>query len=199
MTTLGKILIVDDDHEMRTLLEKQLKIRGYDATTSESGEDALRQLTTRSVDVILTDLQMTGLGGLELCRRTLAIAGNIPVIVMTGFGTMESAIDAIRAGAWDYVTKPLELDGLLLVVDRALKHRRLLQEVAALRDAPAEDAGILGQSAVIRRVHELVERVADSDASESVASSPTRPLPPPALRAAPASPRTARRNRAGRR
>ncbi len=122
-----RILLVDDDEMIRQLLHDALTMEGYQATTVQSGEEALQVLQTSTVDVIITDLSMPGMNGLELIRRTNVDHPDVPKIIITGAGTIENAIEAIRIGAYDYIRKPLNLGELWIVLNRAVKNRQLLQ------------------------------------------------------------------------
>jgi DNA-binding NtrC family response regulator len=111
---------------------------------------------------------MPGMDGLALCERIVLNRPDIPVVVVTAFGSLETAVAAIRAGAYDFVTKPVDLDALVLVLERAVQHRALREEVRRLRVALGDvsaDGGVVGDSQALRRVYELIDRVADSDAS----------------------------------
>src|SRR5690606_13616157 len=119
-------------------------------------------------DVVITDLNMTGLSGVELCERIVTSRPDVPVIVLTAFGSFETAVAAIRAGAYDFLSKPVQLEALAIAVDRAASHRSLRQRVRMLERETGAGAGfedIVGTSTAMRRVLELVERVAASDAT----------------------------------
>lgn len=120
------VLVVDDDPMIRQLLNEALTMEGYQATTAEDGEKALQALEKHAVDVIITDLSMPGMNGLELIRRTNIDHPHVPKIIITGAGTLENAIEAIRIGAYDYIRKPLNLGELWIVLDRAVKNRSLV-------------------------------------------------------------------------
>ena len=163
----GRLLIVDDDQSACEFLESILR-RQYKVTWRTSAHDALEMVADQDFDVILTDLNMTDIGGLDLCERIVGIRPDIPVIVVTGYGSMEAAIGAIRAGAYDFVTKPVDATVIELTVDRALRHRRLQEEVKRLRKAAASPQGfdaIIGRSPAMRRVFDLITRVSDTEAT----------------------------------
>ncbi|NQT16592.1 MAG: response regulator, partial [Planctomycetes bacterium] len=117
-----RVLIVDDEQSMCEMLEVDLGLRQFDVSWHTSAQEAFRSLESDSCDVVLTDLKMPGIDGIEFCRRIVANRPDIPVIVMTAFGSMEAAVDAIRAGAYDFVTKPVEMDLLALILKRAVEH-----------------------------------------------------------------------------
>ena len=166
--TKGRILVVEDEREMRALLEKGLARRGFVPTVRGSAAEAFALVESEDFDTVLTDLRMPGMDGLALCERVALNRPDIPVVVVTAFGSMETAVAAIRAGAYDFITKPVDLDALVMVLERAVQHRALREEVRRLRRALGEvnaDGGVVGESLALRRVYELIDRVADSDAS----------------------------------
>jgi two-component system, NtrC family, response regulator AtoC len=163
-----RVLVVDDDTAMCGMLAAHLARRGYDVTTREVASEAFELLRSSDFDVVVTDLQMRGMNGLELCERVVGDRADIPVIVITAFGSLELAIAAIRAGAYDFVPKPFEIEQLCIVLDRAIQHRNLRDEVKRLRDAasgPLRFDDIIGESAAMRRVFELLRRVSETDAT----------------------------------
>ncbi|HEY0093240.1 MAG TPA: sigma-54 dependent transcriptional regulator, partial [Archangium sp.] len=166
--TKGRILIVEDEPEMRALLEKGLARRGFVPTLRGSADEAFPLLEAEDFDTVLTDLRMPGMDGLALCERIALNRPDIPVVMVTAFGSLETAVAAIRAGAYDFITKPVDLDALVLVLERAVQHRALREEVRRLRVALGDvsaDGGVVGESPALRRVYELIDRVADSDTS----------------------------------
>jgi two-component system response regulator HydG len=166
----GQVLVVDDEQETCDLLEMALVRHGFKVTTSSNAQRALELVAAQDYDVVLTDLSMPEMSGLDLCERVLGTRPNMPVVVITGQGSLETAIGAIRVGAYDFITKPVDPKLLFLSVSRAIQHRRLQDEVKRLRQAVAEgdsDAAniIVGQSGAMRKVYELISRVGESDAS----------------------------------
>jgi len=163
-----RVLIIDDDQSQCDLFAMALERHGYDVITTTSPKEALDRAAQESFDIVVTDLGMTELDGLELCERMLGTSPDVPIIVVTGQGSMDAAISAMRAGAYDFLTKPIDAKVLGLSVARAAQHRRLKSEVKRLRDAvqsPSADGLLVGESAAMRRVADLVGRVASSDAS----------------------------------
>src|SRR5678815_1039875 len=124
-----KVFVVDDEREMVDLVQLGLKKRGFSVVTFGTGTDALAALTEHDVDVVVTDLNMKGMTGLELCQRIVADRPDLPVLVLTAFGSFETAVGAIRAGAYDFVTKPVEIEALAIAIRRAAEHRQLRGEV----------------------------------------------------------------------
>lgn len=163
----GRVLIVDDESDFCELASAWLKKAGIEATWSTTAEEALSRLAVEELDCLVTDLNLgSGMNGLELCVRALGAAPDMPVIVMTAFGSLQTAVAAIRAGAFDFVTKPVEKDQLLIAVERAVGHRQLKRELKRLRvqlnQAPRFEE-MLGQSPAMKRVFDLIGRVADTD------------------------------------
>jgi DNA-binding NtrC family response regulator len=166
-----RVLVADDDPDMRALVEAGLREVGFETRLCASGEEALALLPLEEFDVVVTDLQMPGMSGLELCERIVAARPDVPVVVITAHGTLDSAVGAIRAGAYDFVTKPIKLTPFQLVIERAARHRELAGEVRRLREsaAPQQLAGILGDSTAMREVLSLVARVATTDSTVLIA------------------------------
>jgi two-component system, NtrC family, response regulator HydG len=164
-----RVLIVDDDPDACALLETALSRLGYAAEATQSPGDALERAGHNHYAAILTDLEMGEMNGLALCERLLGMASDVPVVVVTGHASMETAINAMRAGAYDFLTKPVDNKLLALSVARAVEHRRLNSEVKRLREEVEErglgSSPLIGDSGAMRRVHDLVGRVARSDAS----------------------------------
>jgi two-component system, NtrC family, response regulator HydG len=164
----GRLLVIDDVQDDCDLMSMMLKREGAEVVTTTSVNDALDLLGREDFDAVLTDLAMQQVGGLEVCRRVNGINPNLPVIVVTGAGSMDAAISAMRAGAYDFITKPVDSALLALSVARATQHGHLHAELRRLKDAmkvtTAPD-GISGSSRAMQRVHETVARVAGSDAS----------------------------------
>ncbi|MBI1817767.1 MAG: sigma-54-dependent Fis family transcriptional regulator [Deltaproteobacteria bacterium] len=164
----NRVLIVDDEPSMCETLEAGLTPKGFEVTWTTSAAEALERIAAGEFDVVLTDLNMRGMNGIELCERVAANRPDVPVIVITAFGSLDTAVAAIRAGAYDFITKPVRIDALALALERAIQHRTLREEVKRLRQLVSDShrfEGVLGASPAMRAVHELLERIADSDTS----------------------------------
>jgi two-component system response regulator HydG len=164
----GRIAVVDDDETTCELLQSLLERDGAKVEAFTSPKRALERLLAEEFDLVITDLGMKEMGGIELCERILAAQADLPVLVVTGQGSMETAIGALRAGAYDFLTKPVDTKLLIIAVARALKLRRLSEEVKVLRRVVATGSNptsMIGHSSVMRDVYELIARVAESDAS----------------------------------
>ena len=161
-----RILIIDDDRSMCDVLEAELQKRGFETTTTTSPEDGLRRLVEDDFGLVLTDINMHGMTGVEVCRQIVESREDLPVVVMTAFGSMEAAIATIRAGAYDFVTKPFEMDDIALTIERALKHRALREEVKRLRRVVVDQQrfdDILGTSSAMKKMYDLLARVAETE------------------------------------
>jgi DNA-binding NtrC family response regulator len=166
-SSLPKILIADDDRDMCELAEAGLSQRGYGVSWRLSPDDALLQLDNEDFSVLLVDIHMEGMSGLDLCRAALAKRPDLVVVVMTGFGTLEHAIGAMRAGAYDFITKPVSMDALALTIDRAVRHRAMTEELQRLRRRVDEHKlpNVVGNSEAMQRMADIVSRVAETDAN----------------------------------
>jgi len=164
----GRILLVDDDQALCEWVEVALSRRGISVAWCVSAESALTRIESSDFDVVVTDLNMRGLNGIELCERLTGSRPETPVVVITAFGSLETAVAAIRAGAYDFVTKPFEIEVLGLTVERAIAHRSLRQEVKRLRRAVSETqeyAELIGTSAPMRKLFDLIARIAVTPSS----------------------------------
>lgn len=159
----GHILVIDDERSMVELLETDLALRGYKVSGFTSSAAALETLAATDAQVVLTDFHMPSVNGLQVCERVVANRPDIPVVVMTAFGSMETAIEAIRAGAWDFVTKPIEMELLAVVIDRAVRHHNLQEEVRRLSNNPAltdRFEGLIGSSPVMQKLFGQIRKIA---------------------------------------
>ncbi len=164
----ARVLLIDDEDLFREDLAELLRTEGYDCQTANDGEVGLRRLQEDRPDLVLSDLVMPGLGGVELVGRIAALSPDLPVILMTAHGTLETAIEAFRKGAVDYLLKPLVLQDLLNKIGRALELRNLQRELRYRRREISEattGTTIIGHSRAIEKVRELILKVAGVDSS----------------------------------
>ncbi len=162
------VLIVEDEKSMGDLLVTDFRLRGTDSQWCADADAAMRALRQRDYDVVLTDINMPGASGLKLCDFITRDYPEIPVIVMTAFGSLETAVSAIRAGAYDFVTKPVELELLALTVNRAVKQRRLHSQIKELGQRvtmPQRYGELIGDSPAMLDLYDQLERIADSETS----------------------------------
>jgi two-component system response regulator HydG len=161
------VLVVDDDPAFCSLMRDTLPRAGLAVETAGGVDEAMDRLSRSAIDVVLSDLNLGGPSGIALVERVAAHDPDLPVIVITAFGSIETAVAAMRAGAYDFVTKPLEIDALRFALERAVATRRLRREVQQLRQQVATGqriSGLIGESPVIRRLIDTIELLAGSDA-----------------------------------
>ncbi|MEM7621709.1 MAG: sigma-54 dependent transcriptional regulator [Planctomycetota bacterium] len=172
---MSTVLVVDDKEMMRDSVSQTLKRAGFGVVQASDGAAALNTIARRRPDAVITDLKMPGMTGVELVDKIREIDDDLPVVVMTAFGTIETAVDAMKRGAFDYVTKPFEGDELLIAIKRGLGHRRLSRENAVLKvvnEAGGELAAgpigldrMIGDSDVMKRVKDQLRAVAESQST----------------------------------
>jgi two-component system response regulator HydG len=161
-----RILIIDDDRSLCEILESELRRREFEVTSVTDPHEALALFEREDFGLAITDVNMAGMNGVELCKQLVGRREDMPVIVITAYANMETAIAAIRAGAYDFVTKPFDMDELALTIERALRHRALREEVKRLRkavDSTQRYEEILGTSPAMAKMTDLVTRVADTE------------------------------------
>jgi two-component system response regulator HydG len=163
-----RALIVDDERAECQLVADALGAAGFATEWVQHPEAALALVGQRAFDVVITDLTMPAMSGTELCRRVKDARPNLPVIVVTAFGSIDAAVAAMRAGAYDFISKPFDVDAVALVLERAVEHHALRREVDALRrvtDKSQQYGTLIGTSEAMRRLYGLIEQVKDSDAT----------------------------------
>jgi two-component system NtrC family response regulator len=162
------ILIVDDEESLCRVTQVRLQKAGYQAEAAGSAEEALEKLARTSYSLVLTDLRMPGASGLDLLRRVKAEYPDIVVIVVTAYGSVDTAVEAMRAGAYDYLTKPIDGDALLIVIGRALEHLKMREEIQTLRSSLDRKYGfesIIGKSRSLLYTLDVASRAAQSDST----------------------------------
>jgi len=168
MAKKANLLVVDDELIVRDSLDKWFREEGYDVTVAESAQDALIKMAVKRFDLALVDIKMPGIDGVELQRRMREIDPEMLVIIMTGYASVETAIAALKNGAYDYVSKPFDPDDIAHSVHNALSHKRAEQENVRLRETVASvvrPQEIVGQSAAMVRVFEAIQTVGPTDAT----------------------------------
>src|SRR5207248_926926 len=164
MSEPATLLVADDDPGLRESLERTLTREGYRVILASDGNAALERLQAGGIDLVLTDLKMPGLTGIEVLRAAKAIAPDVDVILLTAFGTVEEAVKAMKEGAYDFLTKPFQRAQVLRLIRQALERRELIQQNRALRqrlDDLLRQGVVIGSSPAFRRMMTLVEEVAD--------------------------------------
>jgi DNA-binding NtrC family response regulator len=168
MLDARSLLIVDDDAAMRQMLASLFREQGYEVAPAESADAALECAREREFDAVLSDIKMPGKSGVELVGELRALRPDTPVVLMTAFGTIDSAVEAMRAGAFDYITKPFEPEAVLLTLERAVERRALEEENRRLRravDRTSSLGDLIGASAAMREIFAMIRKVAHSRSS----------------------------------
>ena len=164
----GKVLIVDDEKLMRISLESQLKKEGYSVKSVDNALDGLKMVKSEEYDVVVTDLRLSGMSGIDFLKEIKKHNQEIIVVIMTAYGTLESAVSAIKEGAYDYIAKPFSTDELIIKLQRALYYKNTTAEVNRLRreiQSEFEFGNIIGKSEAMKKVLETVKSVSDRDAT----------------------------------
>ncbi len=164
----GNILVVDDEKNIREGLKKFLNLDNFSAVLASDGEEALSIFDEQEIDLVITDLKMPNMSGEELLKKILTKSPATPVIILTGHGTVESAVDAMREGAYDFLTKPVNLKKLSIIIKRALENKKLEIENRELHKQLDEKYGfsnIIGNSSQIQKVFDVIQQVAPSNAN----------------------------------
>jgi two-component system response regulator HydG len=161
------VLVVDDQSAMVDFLVQGLTGIGFGVEGATSGDEALRSVKLHEFDAVITDLRMAGVSGFDLCRALAERAPDVPVIVLTAFGDYPAAVEAVRAGAYDFLSKPVKIEALELALGRAVEQKRLRQEVRRLKTSasPAVEGELIGTSRAMQYVHELIARIGTSASS----------------------------------
>ncbi len=164
----GSILLVDDDETFRTVIANELRLMGFDVVGARDGEEALDLASQRDFHIALLDIRLPGLDGMEVLKAINEKIPAIEVIMLTGHGTVDSAVQAMKMGAFDFLTKPCSLESLEVVITKALERKRLVQQNLALKQELARRQrldGFIGESPEMRTVMNLIKKVADSDST----------------------------------
>lgn len=162
---MNKILVVDDEQSLRDFLAIMLKKEGHEVVTAENGEDALKAVQAEIFDLVITDIKMPGLDGIGLLRMIKEISTDTIVIMITAFGTTETAVEALKLGAYDYISKPFKVDEIKLVIQKALEKRYLRNENILLKREIKSRAGFenfIGKSEPMQKIFSLIRQVADT-------------------------------------
>ncbi|HMK49936.1 MAG TPA: sigma-54 dependent transcriptional regulator [Thermodesulfovibrionales bacterium] len=165
---MSHILIIDDDDSVRDALGAFLKENGFMVSMASNGSEGLEILKQEKIDVFLVDLVMPGMGGLDVLNQVTELNIGTPAIIVTAFGTIQTAVDAMKRGAFDYVSKPFVLDELLITIDRALNVSRLQKENILLKKQLKRKynfEGLIGDAPHMQKVYEMIEKVADTDST----------------------------------
>lgn len=160
-----RVLVIDDEENMLLMFRQILEKEGFRVETAPDGHTALQAASGYSVDLVISDLSMPGMNGMDVLKKMKLLQPDAPFIILTGFGTIESAVEAMKLGAYDYLTKPIHREHLLVTVRKALEYHRLTREVERLKEEAFETASfsnIIGKSKKMKELFRLIKRVADS-------------------------------------
>jgi len=161
---MSRILVIDDERSIRNTLKDILEFEKYQVELAEDGMVALELLKTNGFDVILCDIKMPGMDGIEVLQKIELMKSDTPVIMISGHGNIDTAVEAIKKGAYDFIEKPLDLNRLLITLRNAMDKSSLITETKVLRKKVGKKFDIIGNSASIKRVIDMVDRVAPTDA-----------------------------------
>ena len=168
MSITHKILIIEDDESIRDVLRSFLSAKGFELALAKNGDQGLEIVRSDKFDIVLTDLVMPGMSGMEVLKEITELKINVPVIVLTGFGSVQTAVEAMRIGAFDYITKPFNFEELLIVIGKALSTSKLQKENVVLKMQLKKKynfKGLAGDSPRMQAVYELIEKIADTDST----------------------------------
>jgi two-component system, NtrC family, nitrogen regulation response regulator NtrX len=161
---MTKILIVDDEKSIRESIKMILEYEGYESLFAENGKKALQVVEEEPVDLVMLDIKMPGMDGLEVLEAIRGLDTDLPVIMISGHGTIETAVESTKKGAYDFLQKPLDRDKVLVTIRNALRQRKLSQDYREIKEKVEIDEEILGTSKAIKNILELVKRVGPTDA-----------------------------------
>jgi two-component system response regulator PilR (NtrC family) len=162
---MSKILVIDDEQSMRDFLSIMLKKEGHDVVAAENGSDALKAVQTEIFDLVISDVKMPGLDGIDVLKTVKEVSSETVVIMITAYATAETAVEAMKLGAYDYITKPFKVDEIKLIIQKALEKGHLRKENILLRREIESRAGFenfIGKSEPMQRVFSLIRQVADT-------------------------------------
>lgn len=161
---MPKILVIDDESSIRNTLKEILEYEKYEVALAEDGEEALEQLQTGPFEVILCDVKMPKMDGIELLDKILEIDPDVAVVMISGHGTIDTAVEAIKKGAFDFISKPLDLNRMLITIRNAMDKTQLTTETKVLKRKVSKTYDMIGESEAINRIKQMIERVAATDA-----------------------------------
>ncbi|MBS1627196.1 MAG: sigma-54-dependent Fis family transcriptional regulator [Bacteroidetes bacterium] len=161
---MSNILIVDDERAIRNVLKDILSNEGYKVEEATDGEDALKKFSATTYDLVLCDIKMPKLDGIEFLQKAIEINNDIPIIMISGHGNIETAVDAVKKGAYDYIAKPPDLNRMLITIRNAMDKGSLVKETKVLKRKVSNVQEIVGESDVIKKIKQTIDKVAPTDA-----------------------------------
>jgi len=161
---MAKILVIDDERSIRNTLKEVLEYENHEIDTAVDGQEGIEMFAKGKYELVLCDIKMPNMDGIEALEKLMELPGNAPIVMISGHGNIDTAVEAIKKGAFDYIQKPLDLNRLLITIRNALERKDLVAETQALKRRVNKTYEIIGQSPAILQVMELIERVAPTDA-----------------------------------
>ena len=161
---MAKILVIDDEKSIRNTLKEILEYEGHEVQDAADGLDGLKKIEAEKFDIILTDIKMPKMDGMELLEKVIELQNDTPVIMISGHGTIETAVEAIKKGAYDFISKPLDLNRMLITLRNALDRSSLVKETKTLKRKISRNNDMVGASEPIQKIKEMIARVAPTDA-----------------------------------
>lgn len=158
------ILIIDDERAIRNVLKDILGNEGFKVDEAADGEEGLKKFTTGTYDVVLCDIKMPKIDGIEFLQKATEVNADTPVIMISGHGNIETAVDAVKKGAYDYISKPPDLNRLLITIRNAMDRTNLVQEAKVLKRKVSKVQEMIGESEAVLRIKETIDKVAPTDA-----------------------------------
>ncbi len=161
---MPKILIIDDERAIRSTLSEILQHEGYKAEVAENGEDGLKKFSSENFDVVLCDIKMPKMDGIEFLEKAKTINPDVPIIMISGHGNIETAVEAVKKGAYDFISKPPDLNRMLITIRNATDKTQLVTETKTLKRKISKVQDMIGESAGIKKIKETIAKVAPTDA-----------------------------------
>ena len=161
---MSRILVIDDKRSIRNTLKDILEYEKYEVDLAEDGNKGIEKIRSAEYDIVLCDIKMPGLDGIEVLERLNVLAPDTPVVMISGHGNIDTAVDSIKKGAFDYIEKPLDLNRLLITIRNAMDKSTLVTETKILKKNVSKKFEIVGESAAISEVLDMADRVAPTDA-----------------------------------
>ncbi|HDR90425.1 MAG TPA: sigma-54-dependent Fis family transcriptional regulator [Bacteroidetes bacterium] len=161
---MSKILVIDDEKSIRNTLKDVLEYEKYEVDLSPDGQDGIEKFRNNRYDVVLCDIKMPNMDGIEVLEEIFGISNDVPVIMISGHGNIDTAVEAIKKGAYDFIEKPLDLNRLLITIRNALDRSTLISETRTLKKKVSKTYDIIGESPAIKKILEMIDRVAPTDA-----------------------------------
>ncbi|MBP5366096.1 MAG: sigma-54-dependent Fis family transcriptional regulator [Bacteroidales bacterium] len=161
---MAKILVIDDQRSIRTTLKDILELENHSVELAEDGAQGIEKFNADKFDVVLTDIKMPEMDGMEVLNKIMELRHDVPVIMISGHGNIDTAVESIKKGAYDFIEKPLDLNRLLITIKNAIEKKELVVETKALKKKVARTYEMIGDSEPMQKIHQIIEKVAPTDA-----------------------------------